>query len=64
MGEIAPSCILGSNFLVKTALEVDFKLNKLRLHQRDITKIEPLREPCIQEEERSNQKAEDVVLKC
>ena len=54
VGKIAPNCILGSDFVVKTASEVDFKVNKLSLYQGDKTKIAPLQEPCIQEEERRN----------
>ena len=34
VGRISPNCILGSDFLIKTAIEVDFKANKLHLHQR------------------------------
>ena len=44
MGEISPNCILGSDFPVKIAAEVDFKANKLRLHQGDKIGTAPVRE--------------------
>ena len=54
MSKIAPNCILGSDFVVKTASEVDFKVNELSLYQGDKIEIAPPQEPCIQEEERRN----------
>ena len=44
MGEISLNCILGSGFLAKTAEEVDFKAQKLCLHQRDKIGIGSVRE--------------------
>ena len=52
VGEISPNCILGSDFLAKIAAEVDFKANKLCLHQGDKIRIALVREKtCNQEEE-------------
>ena len=42
VGEIAPNCILGSNFLTKTTVEVDIKTNELCLYQGENTKTAPL----------------------
>ena len=54
LGEISPNCILRSDFLEKTAAEVDFKGKKLHLCQGDKTKTAPLQEkPYNQEEERN-----------
>ena len=54
VGGISPDCILGSNFLAKTAAQVGFKVRKLNLHQRDRTGTTLVQEEaCDQEEEKA-----------
>ena len=41
MGEFSQNCLLGSDFLIKMAAEVDFEAKKLLLCQRDKTGTTP-----------------------
>ena len=55
MGEISLNCILGSDFFANTAEEVDFKAQKICLHQRDKIGIGLVREEtCDKVEEIKN----------
>ena len=52
MGEISPNCILIGDFLVKTAVEVDFKANELCLCQGDKTGTALVREKICNQEKK------------
>ena len=50
VNEISPNCILGSDFLAKITAKVDFKANKLCLHQGYKTRTAPVREETCNQE--------------
>ena len=54
VGEVSLNCILRSDFLAKTAAEVDFKAKKLRSRQGDKTKTAPVQEEIYDKEDIGN----------